>query len=91
VTEHFGRSGRVKTDEKPDSIIDLPVNMVVEQVMIDHRRELGSFTDKRPFTGLVKVNPRKALAVLSSSARKGVYPQELWSTLVNSTLSHVTY
>lgn len=82
VTEHFGHSGWVKTDEKPDSIIDLPVNMVVEQVMTDHQRELGSFTDKRPFTGLVKVNPRKALAVLSSSARKGVYPQELWSTLV---------
>ncbi|MCG7935885.1 MAG: SIR2 family protein [Candidatus Thiodiazotropha taylori] len=82
VIEHFGGSGWVKTDEKPDTIIDLPVNMVVEQVKTDHQREHGSFTDKRPFAGLVKVKPRKALAVLSLSARKDKYPQELWSTLI---------
>lgn len=35
----------------------------------------------RPFAGLVKVNPRKALAFLTSFAKRKEYPDVLWSAL----------
>lgn len=83
ITEHYGSSGWVGTDDKPDTIINLPVNEIIEQARIDSQRDIGSFTNKQPFVGLVKANPRKALASLSHSARKGDYPQAFWTSLIN--------
>lgn len=73
----------VSSDESPDQIINAPVFEVIEQAKAVHSRELGSRTQKRPFTGLVKRNPRKALASLSYLARKGEYPQEYWTALLD--------
>ncbi|OOZ75716.1 hypothetical protein BOW50_11080 [Solemya velum gill symbiont] len=61
VTEHRTRAEWVRTDETPDAIIDLPVNEIVERAEADQDRYFERFTEKRPFTGLVKVNPRIAL------------------------------
>jgi len=83
VTERYGRAGWVGIDETPDTIIDLPINEVIQRAKIDLQRDFDSFTDKRPFTGLVKANPRKALTSLTLSARKGDYPKEFWSALIN--------
>ena len=83
VTEHRGQFGWVGTDEAPDTIIELPVNEVVARAKVDHQRDITSFTERRPFTGLVKTNPRKALASLSYSARIGDYPQAFWSALIS--------
>lgn len=82
VGEHIGSSGWVRTDETPDEIIHLPISAVIDHVQANQGREFGSFTEKRPFTGLVKEYPRKALATLSYSAKRDEYPQELWSTLI---------
>lgn len=81
--ENFGFVRSVGTDETPDTIIDLPVSEVVERAQAEHGRDFDSFTERRPFTGLVKVNPRKALASLSHKARRGEYPQAFWSTLIS--------
>jgi len=62
--------------------MDLPVSEVVERAKADLKRDFASFTEKRPFTGLVKANPRKALASLSYSARHGDYPQAFWAALI---------
>ena len=83
VMEYGIHVGWGSTDEKPDAILDLPVNQVVERVKTVEQYDIRSNTDQRPFAGLVKANPRKALAALSCEARKGAYPQELWSTLIN--------
>lgn len=83
VTEHHGGSGWVSTDDRPDAIVDLPINKVLERAKADLQRNFESFAEKRPFTGLVKANPRKALAALSDSARKGDYPKEFWSALIS--------
>lgn len=83
VEEHFGSVRSVGTDETPDQIINLPVSDVVERAKAEYQRDFGSFTEKRPFTGLVKLNPRKALASLSHLARSGEYPQAFWSTLIS--------
>lgn len=83
VIKHCGSSGYISTDETPDQLIDLPINEVVERAQAESQRDISTFTEKRPFIGLVKINPRKALASLSHEARRGKYPKELWATLIN--------
>lgn len=79
----FGFIESFGTDETPDRIIDLPVCDVIEHAQAEHCRDFDRFTERRPFTGLVKVNPRKALASLSHKARGGEFPKVFWSTLIN--------
>lgn len=83
VTERGTRVGWVGTDETPDAVIDLPVNEVVSKAKEDLKRDFASFSEKRPFTGLVKANPRKALAALTVAGKSGDYPQAFWSALIN--------
>ncbi|NVK33064.1 MAG: SIR2 family protein [Rhodobacteraceae bacterium] len=83
VTKHGLHSGWVGTDEAPDAILDLPVSEIVSRAKDDLNREFGSFTEKRPFTGLVKNNPRKALSALTIAAKAGDYPQAFWSSMIN--------
>lgn len=76
-------SGFVGTDDSPGTVLNLPVNEVVAKAKNALKRDFGSLTDRRPFTGLVKVNPRKALAALTLAGKSGEYPQELWSSMIN--------
>lgn len=83
VTERGSHVSFVGTDETPDAVLDLPVNEIVARAKDDLQRDFGSFTEKRPFTGLVKANPRKALSALSVSGKAGEYPQAFWSSMIN--------
>ena len=74
--------GSIDIDETPDVVLDLPVNEIVVRAKEDLKRDFDSFTDRRPFTGLVKVNPRKALSALSVAGKGGEYPQALWSSMI---------
>lgn len=82
VTERNGTFGWVGTDDNPDVVLDIPVNQIVERAKEDLERDFNSFTDKRPFTGLVKNNPRKALAALSVASKTGDYTTKFWTALV---------
>ena len=75
--------GWVGTDEAPDAVIDIPVNEVVARAKEDLKRDFGSFTERRPFTGLVRENPRKALSALTIAGRTGDFPQAFWSAMIN--------
>lgn len=83
VKEHYGYVRRIGTDEAPATIIDLPVSEVVLRAKAEHGRGFDSFTNRQPFNGLVKANPRKALSSLSYVARSGEYPREFWSALIS--------
>lgn len=83
VVEWGSHSGWVGTDEKPDALIDLPVNEVVSKAQDELTRDLSSFTEKRPFTGLVKANPRKALSALTIAGKAGDYPAGFWSPMIS--------
>jgi hypothetical protein len=83
VTERGSHVGFVGTDENPEAVLDLPVNEIVARAKGDLKRDFGSFTEKRPFTGLVKANPRKALSALTVAGKGGEYPQAFWSSMVN--------
>ncbi len=90
VVEHGSRVGWVGTDEKPDVLMNLPDHEVIPKAMEEMKREFGSFTNKRPFTGLVKSNPRKALSALTIAARSGDYPEAFWSSMINELPAGVT-
>lgn len=83
VTERGLRVGWVGTDETPDAVSDLPVNEIVPRAKADLQRDFASFTEKRPFTGLVKANARKALSALTVAAKDGEFPETFWSALIN--------
>lgn len=82
VTQRGSRVGWVGTDETPDVVIDLPVSEVVNRAKQDLEHDFDSFTEKRPFTGLVKAKPAKALSALTIASKAGDYPQGFWSALV---------
>ncbi|BEN29015.1 SIR2 family protein [Serratia marcescens] len=77
------RSGWISTDEKPDVISDLPVNEIIPKVKEVLKRDDDSFTRRRPFVGLIKENPRKALSALTIAGKIGDYPKELWSPMIS--------
>ena len=74
VVERGSESGVIDTDENPDVLLDLPVNKVVSRAKEDLKWDFNSFTEKRSFTGLVKVNPRKALSALTVAGKVNDYP-----------------
>lgn len=76
-------SGVVGTDDSPDTVLNLPVNEIVASAKGALKRDFGSLTERRPFTGLVKINPRKALSALTLAGKSGEYPKELWSSMIN--------
>ncbi len=90
VMERGSRMGWVGTDERPDALMDLPIEEVVPRAKEELKRDFGSFTEKRPFTGLVKANPRKALSALTSAGRAGDYPEALWSSMINELPTDIT-
>jgi hypothetical protein len=83
VVSWGARSGWVGTDEKPEVVSDLPINEIIPRVKEHLNRDDDNFIRKRPFVGLIKENPRKALAALTIAGKRGDYPKELWSQLIS--------
>lgn len=90
VIEQGSHVGWVRTDEKPDAVLDLPVNEVVSRAKEELKRDFGSLTEKRPFTGLVKANPRKALSALTIAGKADDYPEAFWSSMINEIPVNIT-
>lgn len=65
-------------DADPNTIIDKPLSDIIPAVQLAQQYDFDATSRKRPFYGIVKRNPRKALAVLSLLARKGEYPAVHW-------------
>jgi len=80
----------ISTDDKPDAIADLPPRELISKALEFSGRDFDSFTEKRPFAGLVKANPRKALAALSIAARKDKYPVALWDSMIAEVPSEIS-
>lgn len=76
--------GYVKVDEASDVLDGLSVTQIADMLDETFGREWGGFIERRPFIGLVKKYPRKALLVLSIKARQGVYLTEFWSQLIGN-------
>ena len=73
-----GRSSVVRVDSDPSSIIDAPVDQII-QLAIQHTRYSSSeFKEHEPFYGLVIQNPGKAIDALKYAARQDDYPLRFW-------------
>lgn len=90
VIEGGTHVGWVGTDEKPDAVLNLPVTEIVSRAKDDLKRDFSSFTEKRPFTGLVKANPRKALSALTIAGKANDYPEAFWSSMINDLPASIT-
>lgn len=83
VTRWGSQGGWIRTDEAPGELVSIPVNQVIATAKGDHKRDLSSLTERRPFTGLVKASPRKALSALTIAGRDDDYPETFWSSMIN--------
>ncbi|UUY07036.1 SIR2 family protein [Pseudomonas sp. J452] len=90
VTKWGSQGGWVRTDETPGELMNLPVSQVIATAKGDIKRDLGSLTERRPFTGLVKANPRKALSALTIAGRTGDYPEAFWSSMISELPADIT-
>jgi hypothetical protein len=90
VTNWGSRSGCIRADETPDVILSLPVNEIISRAMEEHTPNFGSFTEKRPFAGLVKLKPRKALSSLTVEGKQGNYPEVFWSSMINDLPANIS-
>ena len=84
------RSGWVGTNEDASALDGLPIGRIV-QVAQEHSHRSGmSFVENRPFTGLVKNNPQRAIRALGAAARGGEFPEELWQSAMGDWPDHAT-
>lgn len=90
VIERGSHTGWVGTDENPNAVMDLPVNLVLSKAKEELKYDFGSFTESRPFTGLVKANPRKALSALTIAGKDDDYPKAFWSSMINELPADIT-
>lgn len=82
-TENGVEGGPVQTDETPDQLVDLPIDKIVSVAAKGRQLGRDGLTEQKPFRGLVKTRPRKALLSLGMAARQGDFPASLWSDLIN--------
>jgi hypothetical protein len=75
-----GRTGYVAVRADPTKIIDLPISRIIEAAEQQSTRPFMEFTEHRPFSGLVKQRPERALAALAYQARRKDFPLQFWET-----------
>jgi hypothetical protein len=77
------RGGSVRVDTDASKIIDAPLAQIASLAEENTTHPFGEFTEYRPFDGLVKERPLRALSVLSIEARSGRYPTRLWRSALS--------
>ena len=70
--------GIVLTESDPAPIIDAPLDKVVPLAVQHTGHSFSELKEHRPFDGLVKQRPRKAVAALTHEARTGDYLTPFW-------------
>jgi SIR2-like domain len=74
------RAGYVAIKADPSKIIDLPISQIIEAAGQHSARPFMEFAEHKPFSGLVKQRPQRALAALAYQARRGNFPLNFWQT-----------
>jgi hypothetical protein len=77
------RVGYVAVKADPAKIIDLPIPQIIRGAVEGSVRPIMEFTEHRPFSGLVRQRPQRALAALAYQARHGDFPREFWETALS--------
>ena len=82
------RAGRVGTNDDASVLDGLPIGKIV-QVAQERSGITGDpFVENRPFTGLVKNSPRRAITALGAATRQGEFPNVLWHSVIRDWPDH---
>ena len=79
-----GRAGGVIVDTDPSAILNAPLDQIIPLAQKHTGHAFSEFIEYRPFNGLVKQRPSRAVAALTHAARKGDYPAELWRSAMET-------
>jgi hypothetical protein len=72
------RDGGVSINEDASKIIDVPLDEIIPRAEEGTKHPFFEFTEYRPFAGLVKGRPLRALSALAVEARNGRYSTAFW-------------
>lgn len=78
----IGKSGWVTIDNNANILIVCSMNQITTIAQMKAERDFSSFVEQRPFSGLIKVAPLRALKSLVLDTKKEVYPISLWLQLL---------
>jgi len=82
--DSFGpRGGYVEQVTEPQGLETLPINRIVDEAESMTTDRISELRDFRPFVGLVKEAPFKALAGLRLAYRKDKFPIRFWQNLLS--------
>ena len=81
---HGIRGESFKTDSDPSLIIDAPLDQIIPLASEHTGRAFHEFIVYRPFEGLFKQRPVRAIAALTHAARRGDYPVEFWRSAMET-------
>ena len=71
--------GDVEMNEDASVLEGVPVGDIVP-VSLEHSGRTAPFVQSEPFAGLVKTRPGRAVRALGAAARRGEFPEDLWSS-----------
>ena len=78
------RGGTFRTDSDPSLIIDAPLCQIIPLAKEHTRSSFDELIAYRPFDGLVKQRPARAVAALRNAERQGDYPVEFWGSAMQN-------
>jgi hypothetical protein len=77
-----GGSYHVSTDESAGPLEKAPIDSIADLAIKVGTRDIGERVEIKPFIGLVKKSPRKALLALGAKRKQNEFPFELWEQLI---------
>lgn len=85
IPDDLGHGAHLVTDVYDlGSLLDKPVNNLEGIIENEDFFDFRTSTRAKPFAGLARSNPRKALAFLTTFARINMYPAVLWTSLFST-------
>ncbi|WP_026287139.1 SIR2 family protein [Gilvimarinus chinensis] len=84
VFEHGARAGWISRNEEPGNLLNTPLCKIIPTAEADSGSDFYSFSEKRPFTGLVKAKPQRALSALTLAGKSGNYPYGFWTSFIQN-------
>uniref|UniRef100_A6VS39 Uncharacterized protein n=1 Tax=Marinomonas sp. (strain MWYL1) TaxID=400668 RepID=A6VS39_MARMS len=80
-------SSRPPEDDSPKILLKLPISDVIKKSVELGRRDFDEDVRYRPFSGLVKDYPRRAILALCYELRQGNFEKEFWGKMMEHILS----
>ena len=74
----------VETNDDASVFNGIPYDRIIAVAKENSHRMISESTEYRPFLGLVKSSPSRAILALGSAARQGEYPTDFWDTAISN-------